>query len=75
MKPEYSYYESHITIEPIFDEDLAKVREIANKYGFILAELLMQKRKEDSAERSKYDTFLTSRAKDYQVILDNTLKK
>ncbi len=54
------YYECHITIEPVFGLRLAEADNIAKKYQFRLANLLMQKREEDTAERSKYDTFMTS---------------
>lgn len=56
------YYESHVTVEPIFDEQkLAVFQDICRAYKFRIAELLMQKRAEDKPERSKYDTFCSSR--------------
>lgn len=64
------YYECHITIDPVFGEELERVREIAKGGGFKVAELLMQKRKEDTAERSKYDTFMTAHSKRYGDIYD-----
>lgn len=57
-----SYYESHITLDPVFDERLVEARKICLKHGFRVAELLMQKRREDSPEQSKYDTFASSRS-------------
>lgn len=54
------YYEAHVTIEPVFDERRCAASEIAKRYRFRLAELLMQKRQSDSAERSRYDTFMTA---------------
>lgn len=54
------YFECHITIEPIFEEDRTLAADIAAKHGFRIAELLMQKRKTDTPERSMYDTFMTS---------------
>jgi Holliday junction resolvasome RuvABC DNA-binding subunit len=53
------YHEIHITIEPQFEERLEDAKKLAKQFGFKVAELLMQKRKEDVPERSKYDTFLT----------------
>lgn len=53
------YLEAHVTIDPIFDSRLKKARYLAKLYGFKVAELLMKKRKEDTPERSKYDTFMT----------------
>ncbi len=53
------YYESHVTIEPVFGWELESIEEIAKKHKFKVAKLLMQKRDEDTPERSKYDTFMT----------------
>lgn len=60
-----SYYESHITIEPVFGEDLEKVAQLAREHSFKVADLLMQKRKTDTPVRSSKDTFCTGRGKDY----------
>ncbi len=53
-------FECHITIEPIFDDNLLNnIKRIAAEERFKVADLLMQKRKEDTPERSKFDTFMT----------------
>ena len=57
------YFECHITIEPVFEERLEKAVEIGKAQGFSVADLLMQRRKEDTPERSKFDTFMTGRDK------------
>ena len=62
------YYESHVTVEPLFGEDLEKLKSIAEVYKFRVADLLMQKRPEDSPERSKYDTFATGQHKNLRLI-------
>lgn len=59
------YFECHVTIEPVFDEKLALVTELAKGRHFRVADLLMRKRKEDTPERSKFDTFCTGHSKDY----------
>lgn len=59
------YYEAHITIEPVFDARLETARELASKFGFRVADLLMKKREKDSAERSANDTFMTGHGKYY----------
>lgn len=59
------YYECHITMEPVFDLDLARATDIVEHEGFRMANLLMQKRKADSPRRSEYDTFCTARDDSY----------
>lgn len=63
------YYESHITIEPVFDMRLTHAAALAETHMFRIADLLMQKRKEDTAERSQFDTFMTGRHRSYAVLL------
>lgn len=74
MKKALYYFESHITIEPIFDEVLEKADNIAKKHKFQIADLLMQKRAKDTPERSKYDTFMTGRGVDYEDLCTRTEK-
>lgn len=62
------YYECHVTIEPLFDDLLEQASVIAKKHKFKVADLLMKKRKSDTEERSKYDTFMSSRSDDYTDI-------
>lgn len=66
------YYEAHITVEPVFDTKLEQLQTIATSCKFRVADLLMQKRQEDTPERSKYDSFLTSRSKSFRQIKQNT---
>lgn len=58
------YYEAHVTIEPVFENKLTNFISICKEYKFYVATLLMQKRKEDTEERSKYDSFCTSHGQD-----------
>lgn len=67
------YYESHITVEPVFGERLDLFKKLAKIFTFKVADLLMQKRNEDTPERSKFDTFCTARCKEYELIEQNTL--
>ena len=53
------YYESHVTIEPVFDDRLEAFRKVCKQYNFHVATLVMQKRAEDTPERSKHDSFCT----------------
>lgn len=38
------YHESHVTIEPVFDERLERLKQLCNEHGFRVTDLLMQKR-------------------------------
>lgn len=58
------YFESHVTIEPVFDERLDQLRQVCERHRFRVADLLMKKRKADSATRSAFDTFCTGRGQD-----------
>lgn len=58
-------YECHITIEPVFGEKLEMLKRMAKVFGFKVADLLMQKRPDDTPERSKHDTFCTGWGSDY----------
>lgn len=56
-------YETHITIEPVLDPvRLTDLKMLAAQHNFKVADLLLQRRHEDTPERSKYDTFMTGHA-------------
>jgi len=63
------YYEAHITIDPVFDARFEQLSRVAKAHSFRVADLMMQKRREDTPERSKYDTFMTSRDREYDGIV------
>jgi hypothetical protein len=60
MKP--LYYESHVTVEPVFGERLANFALICARYGFQAASLLLQKNRAATPERSDKDAFCTGRS-------------
>lgn len=62
------YYEAHVTVEPVFEDRLQQFKVICHDYKFHVANLLMQKRKEDTEERSKNDSFCTGRGISYTDI-------
>jgi hypothetical protein len=62
------YYEAHVTVEPVFEEQLEHFKIICHDYKFRVASLLMQKRKSDTEERSKNDSFCTGRGISYTDI-------
>lgn len=66
------YYEAHVTIAPVFDDERDGADVTARQYGFKLAKLLMQKRALDAPEQSKYDTFMTAHATDLDDIINRT---
>jgi hypothetical protein len=59
------YFESHVTIEPVFEARLEEFKILCARFGFKPAKLLMQKRAVDTPERSKSDTFCTGHSKTY----------
>lgn len=60
------YYESHVTLEPVFGERLELAREISERHGFKVADLLMVKTALGPAARSDKDTFTTGRSKTFE---------
>lgn len=61
----WSYYECHVTIEPVFDERLESFNNVCQRHGFRVAKLLMKTREVDKFERSPYDSFCTSRSSSF----------
>ncbi len=66
------YYESHITIDPVFDDAREMASELAKQYKFKLATLIMRKREADEEKPAEDDTFMTGHSKDYQDISART---
>lgn len=67
------YLEAHVTIEPVFDERRELAADIAKRFNFKLADLLMKKRAEDTEERSAKDTFMTGHSKSKADIATRTM--
>ena len=61
------YFESHVTIDPVFDADLDRFRGLACQYGFRVASLLMRKG-DGVLVPSVDDTFCTSRGQVWEDI-------
>ncbi len=66
------YYEAHITIEPVHGRTLDKLATLVKKHHFRVADLLMQKRPGDTPERSRFDTFCTTRHSSWETIFNRT---
>lgn len=66
--PKPIYFESHVTIEPVFDARLWAFQKVAGDHQFRVAELLMQKRSDDVPEASRKDAFCTGRGDDYNEL-------
>lgn len=62
------YYEAHVTVEPVFSDKLELFKIICQDYKFRVASLFMQKRREDTGERSRNDSFCTGRGISYTDI-------
>lgn len=60
------YYESHITIDPVFGEELQHFKEVCLGFNFRVAKLLMEK------TPSTQDAFCTSRSQVYTDIVERT---
>lgn len=58
------YYESHITIDPVYEDGLEKFKEISAKYNFTVTKL---------KTTSTIDAFCTSRSKDYTQVVNDTI--
>lgn len=62
------YYEAHVTLDPVPSSIRHEAAAIAEKYGFSIAKLLM-----DKGVPSQLDTFMTARSQDYRLIEGNTI--
>jgi len=62
------YYESHVTIDPVFDARRKVAILCAAYYGFRLAKLIMRKDYADAETESTDDTFMTAVAYDLSDI-------
>jgi hypothetical protein len=63
------YYEAHVTIDPVPEDQRGALQDLATPLKFKLAKLLMQK-----GEPSTLDTFLTGHSKVLDEIKANTKK-
>jgi hypothetical protein len=66
------YFEAHVTLEPVFDDRLEFLRQVAKQYHFRVADLLMQKSASGEATPSQKDSFCTARSKEWRVIESRT---
>jgi hypothetical protein len=66
------YFESHVTLEPVFGDRLERLKEIAKQYSFRVADLVMQKNIADAGTPHEKDSFCTSRSKEWRVIESRT---
>ena len=56
-----TYYECHITVDPVFGAELDLFKTLCADEDFRVADLFLQKRKTDTPERSALDSFCTGR--------------
>jgi len=62
------YYESHVTVDPVEDGEVDDLKEVASRYGFRVAKLLMRKGLAPSTD----DAFMTARSQDSEDIRART---
>jgi hypothetical protein len=63
-------YESHVTIDPVFDERLEQFKNICSDYRFRVAKLLMQKKALDFPVISEKDSFCTGHAPNQEELMN-----
>jgi len=68
MTPHPTYYESHVTFEPLYGAELTKLEQVARRHGFRVADLVMLRDRTETALRSNKDTFCTGRGPDYEEL-------
>lgn len=59
------YYECHITIKPVFDEQLETFKQLCSDCNFKVADLLMKRKENGTEEKSVNDSFCTGRNKNF----------
>lgn len=63
-----SYFECHVTIEPVFDLQLAMLKNVCEIWGFRVADLVKWNFRDVTPERSDRDSFCTTRGQDYDDV-------
>ncbi len=58
------YFESHITVSPVFGGELEEFRNICSQYKFKVAKLLLKKTETDLGVESDLDSFATGHGTD-----------
>ena len=59
------YFESHVTISPVFDTRLEEFTSLAQRFGFRVADLFMVKKADDPGQPSRKDSFCTGRGRTF----------
>lgn len=63
------YFETHITIDPVDEDQEDFLKNLVFSYGFRVAELYMKK-----GDRSRLDSFMTTRGTDYEDVRSRTVR-
>lgn len=66
------YFESHVTIDPVFDARRDAAEALARKHRFRMAKLIMRKREGDDEVPHEDDAFMTARHKSLLAIRNYT---
>lgn len=63
------YFEAHVTIDPVFDDELDAVKFLAGGYEFRVADLLKR-----NSQPSEKDTFASARSNDFHRLNAQTVQ-
>jgi hypothetical protein len=67
------YFEVHITLDPVFDQQRNLAAAIGLRWGFRLAELIMRKETGAPEQPHQDDTFMTARGTDWNETRRRTI--
>lgn len=62
------YYECHITIEPVFEDRLIQLQEVASTHSFKVANLILRKSHSDPGIPAQDDTFCSAKSDNLETL-------
>lgn len=74
MEIKIKSYEAHVTIEPVFGERFAQFETCCSAHNFKPAELLLQKSRQATPERSSKDSFCTGHGMSFEELHDRLMR-
>lgn len=67
------YYEAHVTVDPVFEDRLSRLKETCRTCGFRVADLIMRKGPNGPDEKANEDSFATARSDEWEDIRERTM--